>query len=221
MIFPRLRLTIEAAANFESRNVASRCVASVVSHTSGDSLRMPPVTTPIPALFTRISMAPNSPSTVAIAPDSVSRSVTSRCRAIAGTPMAFNSATTWLFFSWFRESTAIAAPARAMPRAIERPIPRFPPVTTATRPLSAKGDEVLDILCSDCWGSTISWVDPLQCHAAVGLGIGFGSLGGALIAHELAHDQSAALSSLNRGRWCAGVTDIGPSAALPPLLPQR
>ena len=32
-----------------------------------------------------------------------------------------------------------------MPSAIERPIPRFPPVMTATRPLSSKRDEVLDI----------------------------------------------------------------------------
>src|SRR5690242_8479131 len=48
--------------------------------------------------------------------------------------MAFNSESTRWFFSSFRPNTATEAPASAKPSAMPRPIPPFPPVTTATRP---------------------------------------------------------------------------------------
>ena len=94
MILPRLRPTIEVATSLDSRNVAWRCVAMVVSQTSGDSLSTPPVTLATPALFTRMSIPPNASSTAAIAPGRVSRLVTSRRKAMAGTPRAFNSSST-------------------------------------------------------------------------------------------------------------------------------
>jgi hypothetical protein len=45
-------------------------------------------------------------------------------------------------FSSFRPNTATAAPASANPRAMPRPIPPLPPVTTATRPVKSNNADV-------------------------------------------------------------------------------
>ena len=61
-------------------------------------------------------------------------STTSTSTAMARAPSASSSATAAAFLSRSRPATAIAAPASARPFAIPRPIPPFPPVTSATRP---------------------------------------------------------------------------------------
>ena len=88
-------------------------------------------------------MPPSSLTTLFRAGSRVGRSVRSTFTAIDGTPIDFSSARTCWFFSWFRPNTATAAPAWANPRAMPRPIPPLPPVTTATRPVKSNIPGVL------------------------------------------------------------------------------
>ena len=55
--------------------------------------------------------------------------------AIEEVPNLFSSESASWFFSSFRPNIATGAPASAKPRAMLRPIPPLPPVTTATRPV--------------------------------------------------------------------------------------
>ena len=134
MILPRLRVAIDAAASFDSRNTAFSCVSITASQDSAVSCRMPPVTLAMPALLTRMSTGPSSASTRRNAGSSAGRSVTSTASASARAPAACSSASTSAFFSTLRPKIATAAPACANPSAMPRPMPRLPPVTRATRP---------------------------------------------------------------------------------------
>src|SRR3990172_7804184 len=89
---------------------------------------------PTPALFTRISMPPNSSAVLRISPSTARRSVTSvgttRQRAAgAGRPAATASS-----FSRLREARTTDAPRRASSRAVSRPMPVEAPVMMAVRP---------------------------------------------------------------------------------------
>src|SRR5690348_3858655 len=134
MIFPLLRVTMDWAASFESRNTALSCVSMTLSQSSGFSFNTPPLNDTLPALFTRMLTRPSSLSTFLNAGSSPARCVISTFTASDAPPMAFNSESTRWFFSSFLPNTATEAPASANPSAMPRPIPPFPPVTTATRP---------------------------------------------------------------------------------------
>lgn len=91
----------------------------------------------IPALLTRMSMRPNSLTTVWIIVSICSASVTSTAIPIARCPV-FSASVVALFIalsSW-RLVTTTFAPASARALAIANPNPRLPPVINATRPSS-------------------------------------------------------------------------------------
>src|ERR1700733_8977487 len=117
----------------EHRNALVRLVLITLSHSSSESacgaLRIL-----MPALLTRISIRPSSlPTrpTIAVTADG---SVTSATTDIALTPSLARSAAAAIDFASLRPTIAILAPASASPRAMPRPMPPLPPVTSATLP---------------------------------------------------------------------------------------
>src|SRR5439155_45194 len=93
----------------------------------------------MPALLTRMSIRPSSPVTRLTMAATASLSVTSAATAIALAPPCLSSATAAADLASLRPTTAIAAPARARPRAMPSPMPPLPPVTMATLPERSNG----------------------------------------------------------------------------------
>ncbi len=85
----------------------------------------------MPALFTRMSTGPNVARTLSNARSTASSSAMSAAMRSSPLPGCRPSAST------ARSRTATLAPAPDRASAIARPIPRWPPVTTAARPASA------------------------------------------------------------------------------------
>ncbi len=98
----------------------------------GDCSSIVPNST-MPALFTRIPTAPNSRDARSMTACHCASSATSREAKRAGSPSSAASA----FPSLSRRSAiTTVAPSATNRRAIEAPMPRAPPVTTATLPSS-------------------------------------------------------------------------------------
>src|SRR6185503_14333904 len=114
---------------------ATNALVRFVSTTSFHSSRLYScgcLRTFMPALLTRMSRRPSrcaASSTIARQDFS---SVRSACRANVLPPSCFTAAA---FFALSRPAMATAAPACASPRAMPRPMPPLPPVTSAALPL--------------------------------------------------------------------------------------
>src|SRR6266571_4399831 len=102
---------------------------SVCARSRGES-------SPMPALLARMSTVPHSRTTRAKSASTCALSATSVGTPMAVPPSARISAATRSALSRFRSATATCAPSAAKRRAIARPIPDPPPVTTATRLVS-------------------------------------------------------------------------------------
>ena len=89
-----------------------------------------------PALLTRMSTGPSSRSAVATIASTSEETDTSVGMATDRRPSARISSATESISERVRAATATSAPDSARVEAIARPIPRPPPVTRATRPLS-------------------------------------------------------------------------------------
>ena len=89
---------------------------------------------PIPALFTRMSMPPNSSAVACTALTTLASSATSMSSPTALTPMPLSSSTAALVFSRLRAATDMFAPAPASDLAMPSPMPPLPPVTSAVFP---------------------------------------------------------------------------------------
>src|SRR5690625_4548436 len=87
----------------------------------------------MPALFTSTSSCPNAATVSATARSGWSGWVTSSSTAIASAPAAASCATGAAPSARRRTPSATLAPSAASRRAISRPMPRLPPVTSATR----------------------------------------------------------------------------------------
>ena len=87
----------------------------------------------MPALLTRIPTGPSAPATCRTASSTSARSPTSQVTASAFRPRTRISAATASSSAPVRALTATCAPSRARASAIARPMPRPPPVTSATR----------------------------------------------------------------------------------------
>src|SRR5207302_8860933 len=111
----------------------TRSIASHMSSVVSDNLALPAM----PALFTRISGLPRAFATCAIMPSTWLRSPTSQTIAAARGPIARMALTVSSSTSADRPLTATSAPAWASESAMARPIPRPPPVISATRPVSS------------------------------------------------------------------------------------
>src|SRR5579875_1462751 len=88
----------------------------------------------VPAFATRQSSRPKRSRVERIAATTCSSEVTSHSTPNAEPPSSSSSRTAAELRSARRDQTATDPPARAIPRAMPRPIPELPPVTTATRP---------------------------------------------------------------------------------------
>src|SRR5262249_35864177 len=89
----------------------------------------------VAALFTTMSSRPSSSTVRRTSAAIASRSPTWVGTPIASPPMARSAPSVSAHASGFRLATATPAPAAANPSALDRPIPRGPPVTRATRPV--------------------------------------------------------------------------------------
>ena len=87
---------------------------------------------PMPALLNRVVSPPMAAAAASTAPDRASGSVTSATCAVP----SISSATSWAA-SPLMSITATLAPSSAIRRAVARPMPEAPPVTTARRPSSS------------------------------------------------------------------------------------
>src|SRR4051794_31554415 len=114
----------------------------------------------MPALLTRISTRPNSACVRAIIRSTAALSVTSATMERALPPPCMTSATPAFDWATPRPTTATAAPAAASPRAMPSPMPPLPPVTIATRPVSSKGEAVIDGPFSPSSGHHEFWLPP-------------------------------------------------------------
>src|SRR3954447_18930734 len=97
----------------------------------------------VPALLTRTSTGPSSCVIRSFTSARTARSVTSAVNAAAVTPLAASSSSTRALAESSRATTATAAPASPRAWVNARPRPRLPPVTTATRPGTAKASRTL------------------------------------------------------------------------------
>src|SRR6185369_13062881 len=97
----------------------------------------------MPALFTRMSIRPSSPLARSTIARRSARLVTSVRTAMARRPRAPTSSAERLAPASSSSATTTSAPRRASSRAVARPMPRPPPVTIATVPLSS-----IDVLLS-------------------------------------------------------------------------
>src|SRR5581483_3813734 len=119
---------MKALVRFVSRTV---CHSSTV-YSSG-RLRMF-----VPALLTRMSSRPKRSTAFWTISRHEASDRTSTLTMSARAPAAPSSFTASVLLPTFRAASTTAAPARASPRAIPRPIPPFPPVTIATLPVRSK-----------------------------------------------------------------------------------
>src|SRR5262245_52737852 len=91
----------------------------------------------MPALLIRMSMRPNSPRVRSTIRARSARTVTSVGTAAERRPSAFTSPTVRSAPALSSSATTTSAPSFASSRAVARPMPRPPPVTIATCPLSS------------------------------------------------------------------------------------
>src|SRR4051812_5833833 len=109
-----------------------RLTSRTRSQLSGDMARSVAPREAMPALATTTSRPPKRSTTVATARCMAPRSVTSADRPIArvswSSPAARSAASAW------RSTTATDAPRPTSAREVAKPIPRAPPVTSATLP---------------------------------------------------------------------------------------
>src|SRR5690625_1289312 len=112
------------------------------SQSAGVAAATGPVS-PIPALLTRTSSRPKRLSTSSAASCIASRSVTSTAMGWASRPSAAKSSTVSSRWRCVRPVTTTVIPARAKARAMPRPIPFDPPVTTATLPCRSANSGLL------------------------------------------------------------------------------
>src|SRR4051794_24349221 len=131
MMRPQRRLRMLGAASWANWNSALRFTASIRSNVARSS-RSKATSPPIPALLTRISMAPKSRSAPAQNFRTASASETSHRSAWAVRPIAAISATTPSASSSPSWQMITSAPSAAKASAIAAPMPRLPPVTNAT-----------------------------------------------------------------------------------------
>ena len=121
---PRPRATMPSSTirvgNAAPRRLTSKSRHQVSAGTSSNSPHAPAS----PALLTSRSIGPSSSSTRAVAATTAARSVTSHAIARPSAPGGGR-----------RDQTETRAPARARSAAIVTPMPRVPPVTTATWPV--------------------------------------------------------------------------------------
>ena len=123
-----------------ARTAACRLELYVASQTSSVSSRAR-----VPALFTSASSRPKR-ATVSVTSRSMSFACeTSATMPSASTPRSRSSASVWRNASSPRAQMATRQPSPAKARAIERPMPRLPPVTIAT--LSRRPRSMLPLLC--------------------------------------------------------------------------
>src|SRR6185369_6974960 len=97
----------------------------------------------MPALFTRMSIRPSSPLARSTIARRSARLVTSVRTAMARRPRPPTSSAVRTAPALSTSATTTSAPRRASSRAVARPMPRPPPVTIATVPLSS-----IDVLLS-------------------------------------------------------------------------
>src|SRR5438270_5293325 len=121
----------------------TRSIASHMSSVVSDSLALPAM----PALLTRISGSPRSFLTRMSMASTWLCSATSHRPAAARRPMARRAPAVSSSTSAFRPETATSAPACASETAMARPIPRPPPVMSATRPVSSANSALAQDLC--------------------------------------------------------------------------
>src|SRR2546425_1248404 len=133
MTFPPPALFIAGYAAREHRKAEVRLVSRTRRHSSRvrswTGFRML-----VPALLTRMSRRPSRSMVAFVIASTDASLVTSTSMAIAVPPCRSISVAAARDFSRFRAATTIWAPAAASPCAIPRPMPPFPPVTTATLP---------------------------------------------------------------------------------------
>src|SRR5688572_6863034 len=124
---------IPGSAACVQRNVLVAFTAKIRFHSSSVVLASG-AEVDAPALFTRMSTLPNPFRAASIISRMLAGSVTSAGNAFASAPSLVSSAAIFSTCSAVRAATKIRAPSRARERAMAAPIPRPPPVTTATCP---------------------------------------------------------------------------------------
>src|SRR4051794_7523093 len=130
---PQPRLTISRCAAREHRNAPLRCTAATESQSSSVILWIR-LSRMIPALLTRISSEPSRRTISSTILSTSAATVILALIPIALTPCrAAIRAAVASAPSPFRSATAIAAPSSASRSAVASPMPRAPPVTSATR----------------------------------------------------------------------------------------
>src|SRR5579875_1767521 len=128
---PRRAITGSSPAR-TVRSPPSRSTSTTRSHSSAAILRTGAGRGAIPALATTTSTPPNRSPAAAIAREIAAASVTSACSPIA-LPVPSRAAASATSRP-SRSMSATEAPRRTSARPQARPIPRAPPVITATRP---------------------------------------------------------------------------------------
>ena len=136
---PSSRSTILAATAWERAKTPFRLMWSTRSQSDSDMVRMGFSLPPVPELFTRISMCPNSWITWSTRLRISSFSVMSQRPGKVFTPVlrAISSQAAW-HSSSLRAAITMLAPASARPSAMPLPMPVAPPVTMATLPVRSK-----------------------------------------------------------------------------------
>ncbi len=129
---PQRALIMPGSACWAAKKEPYRLILSTRSQ-SACFIRMARPSRVMPALFTRTSMRPFSAITLAKPAFTASYEETSRSRVMAAPPAARISSATFALFSTSGDATTRNRPVRASVRAVSRPMPRLPPVTTATR----------------------------------------------------------------------------------------
>ncbi len=146
MMRPKPWLSMTGAAWRASTNSEVRFVSMIRSHCamecSATGLRVT-----IPALLTRMSRRPCSPTIPSTAAGAASLSVTSNCAVEAASPACASCACVAASASPFTSASTTCAPASARARAIWRPRPPAAPVTRATRPSSLKSAPISAFIC--------------------------------------------------------------------------
>ena len=112
--------------------ITLRQVSMVISENDGEPM-------PMPALANTASSRPITIAASAMAPTTAASSATSTCCARARTPSASRTPSAAWFSLALRPQTTMSAPASATALAMPRPMPRLPPVTSATLPVRLNG----------------------------------------------------------------------------------
>ncbi len=126
---PHPRSHIPGATKRVSRNALLRFTSTILSNWASVISSAGPCAMLVPALFTRMSMRPNS----RVARSTMrSRSSSRPTWQAIGAMRPASSRATWSSASCLRPQITTAAPSRANTSAMDRPMPRLAPVTIAT-----------------------------------------------------------------------------------------